>query len=260
MTSAHLNPGVRRLAGRPVLVTGAASGIGRSTCLRLAAEGARVAALDLDTDGVANVVLELRREGADAVEVVADVAAEEEVRGAVAVVKERFGGLRGLVTCAGILPDADFAPVDRADVGVFERVVSVNLTGTMLAIKHALPLLAEDGGAVVTFSSIAALRQGGGVGYAASKGGVLALTRLVAAQWGQRGVRANALCPGGVETAMTRDLFAQPGVLEHLLSTNPAGRVGAPDELAATVAFLLSDDASYLSGATIVVDGGGMVA
>lgn len=249
-----------RLDGRPVLVTGAASGIGRATCRRLASEGAKVAALDRDRDGLAALVQELREGGADVVDLAVDVTSEPAVEEATSTVIDRFGDLRGVVTCAGILPDEDQVPIDRAELDVFMRVVSVNLAGTFLVLKHTVRSLARQGGSIATFSSIAALRQGGGVGYAASKGGVLSLTRTVAAQWGRRGVRANALCPGGVDTPMTAGVFSQPGVLDYLRQTTPLGRVAAPEEIAATVAFLISDDSSYITGATLAIDGGGMIA
>ncbi|GAB5000513.1 SDR family NAD(P)-dependent oxidoreductase [Mycobacterium avium] len=249
-----------RLEGRPVLVTGAASGIGRATCWRLAAEGARVAALDVDRGGVGALADELRAGGADVFDAAVDVTCESEVEDATAAAVDRLGGLRGVVTCAGILPDEDQVPINKADLDVFTRVLTVNLIGTFLVLKHTMASLARVGGSVVTFSSIAALRQGGGVGYAASKGGVISLTRAIAAQWGRKGVRANILCPGGVETPMTGGIFSQPGVLEHLRRSTPLGRVAAPQEIAATVAFLLSDDSSYISGTTLPIDGGGSIA
>ena len=249
-----------RLVDRPVLVTGAASGIGRATCQRLAAEGAKIAALDQDASALGAVAEELRGSGAEVVDLTVDVTSEPEVEEAAERAIARFGDLRGVVACAGILPDEDQVPLDRAQLDVFSRVLSVNLVGTFLVLKHTVASLARQGGSIVTFSSVAALRQGGGVGYAASKGGVLSLTRAVAAQWGRRGVRANALCPGGVETPMTQGIFGQPGVLDYLRQSTPLARVAAPEEIAATVAFLLSDDSSYITGETLVVDGGGLIA
>jgi len=255
-----MHPQNLRLQGRAVLVTGAASGIGAATCARLLAEGARVAALDLDPAG-----LEAMASRADAGEsslmpVVADVTSEDAVAAAVQEVVDAYGDLRGVVHCAAIFPTDDQVPINRADLATFNRVLQVNLTGTFLVVKHTISSLARQGGSLVTFSSIAALRQGGGAGYAASKGGVLSLTRAVAAAWGRKGVRANAICPGGVETPMTSEIFAVPGVTEMMTTSTPLGRFAQPEELAATVAFLVSDDSSYMTGATVVVDGGGAVA
>lgn len=259
MTSAR---GVaRRLEGRAVLITGAGSGIGAAVCQRLAGEGARIAAVDLDADGLDAVVETVSAAGGEIVSVICDVADEAAVRAGVRQAVDTFGDLRGVVHCAAVFPAEDQVPIHRADLSTFQRVVDVNLTGTFLVLKHTVQSLARTGGgAIVTFSSIAALRQGGGTGYAASKGGVLSLTRAVAAQWGRRGIRANAICPGGVETPMTDALFALPAMREAVEGSTPLGRVAAPSELAATVAFLVSDDSSYLTGATIIVDGGGSVA
>lgn len=250
----------RRLEARPILVTGAASGIGRATCHRLAAEGAQIGALDTDAVGLGSLADELRAGGGDVIDLVVDVTSEAAVVESTTAVIDRFGPLRGVVTCAAILPAEDHVPLHQADLDQFLHVLTVNLVGTFLVLKHAITSLAEAGGSIVTFSSIAALREGGGVGYSASKGGVLSLTRLVAAQWGGRGVRANALCPGGVETPMTEAIFSLPGVLERLHRRTPIGRAAAPAEIAASVAFLLSDDSSYVNGTTIPIDGGGMVA
>lgn len=250
-----------RLQGTPILVTGAASGIGRATCLRVAAEGASVAALDLDADGLESVVADVEAAGGTATAAPADVSDEASLGAAVEWAVTEMGGLRGVVACAGILlvDDDMMRPLPEVDVEAFERITKVNLTGTFLTLKHTLPHLVDaGGGSVVLLSSIAALMQGGGPGYAASKGGVLALARLVAGQYGRENVRANALCPGGVDTPMTQGLFGadQDAMREYLKVTTPLGRAAEPEEIASTIAFLLSDDASYLTGATVVVDGG----
>jgi NAD(P)-dependent dehydrogenase (short-subunit alcohol dehydrogenase family) len=252
--------GTHRLEGRPVLVTGAASGIGAATCLRLLAEGARVAALDIDAAGLEVLVERAGADSSSLMPTVVDITSENAVVAAVDGVVAAYGDLRGVVHCAAILVSEDQVPINRADLHTFTKVLRVNLIGTFLVVKHTVSSLARQGGSLVTFSSIAALRQGGGVGYAASKGGVLSLTRSVAAGWGHKGVRANAICPGGVETPMTSDIFAVPGVTEMMTTSTPLRRFAQPDELAATVAFLVSDDSSYMTGATVVVDGGGAVA
>lgn len=250
---------LRRLEGRAVLVTGAAMGIGAAVCRRLLDEGARVAALDRDQSALEEMANDVGGKDDSIVLLNADVTSEPDVAAAVGAATGKFGDLRGVVHCAAIMPSEDQVPIHRADLDAFMRVISVNLAGTFLVVKHTISSLARQGGSLVTFSSIAALRNGGGIGYAASKGGVISLTRTVAANWGRKGVRANALCPGGVETPMTEKMFARPEVLEMLTRTSPLGRVAQPEELAATVAFLISDDSSYLTGATLVVDGGGSV-
>jgi len=240
---------VRGLRGRAVVVTGAASGIGRATCVRLAAEGALVALVDREPAAVPD--------DAGALAIVADVGREDQVRAAIERAAGELGDLHGVVTCAGIFDPAELRPLAEVDVGTFTRTVGVNLTGTFLTLKHALPHLVRGGGAIVTVASTAALRgHGFGAGYTASKGGVVALTRLVAMQYAEHGVRANCVCPGLTDTGMTAHVTHDAEYVARVSRGVPLGRIARADEIAATICHLLSDDASYVNGQVVAADGG----
>src|SRR5688572_13129996 len=248
-----------RLSGHSVLVTGAASGMGRSTTTRLVDEGARVVAVDLNPAGLEETA---KLAGEDVTTCTADVSREEDVVAAVDTVIDAYGELTGVVTCAGIFHPGDLKPAADVTFDDFMHVLGVNLAGTFLAIKYALPhLVRKQGGSIVTIASTAALRgHGFGSGYTASKGGVDALTRLVATQYGRQGVRANCICPGGIDTPMTAGRFLTPDAEQNFRKRVPIGRVGQPEEIASVAAFLLSDEAAYLSGQTIAVDGASTIA
>lgn len=240
-----------------MLVTGAASGIGRATAQRVAADGAAVAAVDRAADGAAETVELVEAAGGHAIACGADVSSEDDIVAAVRDAVDAFGGLSGVVTCAGIFQPGDLARAEDVTLEDFLHVIGVNLTGTFLAIKHSLPHLRDRRGAVVTIASTAAIRgHGQGPGYTASKGGVAALTRLLAVQYGRDGVRANCVCPGGVDTPMTGGAFATPEAKERLRRHVPLQRVARPEQIASTVAFLLCADASHVTGQTLTVDGG----
>jgi NAD(P)-dependent dehydrogenase (short-subunit alcohol dehydrogenase family) len=244
---------VKGLRGRPVLVTGAASGIGHATCTRLAAEGALLALVDRD-DGALQAALPRADR---AVSIVADVSCETAVRDAIERAVAELGGLRGVVTSAGIFDQAELLPLADVELDTFSRTLAVNLTGTFLVLKHALPHLARAGGAIVTIASTAALRgHGFGAGYTASKGGVVALTRLVAVQYGDQNVRANCVCPGLTATGMTAHVTGDPDYVAGASRGIPLRRIARPEEIAGTICHLLSDDASYVNGQIIAVDGG----
>jgi NAD(P)-dependent dehydrogenase (short-subunit alcohol dehydrogenase family) len=248
------------LRERAVLVTGAASGIGEATCERLAAEGAWVALLDRDVERLATVTARLAERGARSVALPADVAREDQVRAAVDGAVAAFGHLGGVVTCAGIFRPGDRQLVADVDLDTFERTLAVNLVGTFLVVRHALPHLLETRGAIVTIASTAGLRgHGFGAGYTASKGGVIALTRLLAFQYGERGVRANCICPGATDTPMTGGVWRLPERVAQLKKTVPLGRAAEPAEIGNVACFLVSDDASYVNGQIVAVDGGGTV-
>ena len=235
--------------------------MGRATALLLAREGTAVAVVDRAADAAEDVAREITSGGGNAIVASADVGREAEVAAAVASTVEAFGGMDGVVTSAGIFHGGDLKPLGEVELDDFLFVLQVNLAGTFLAIKHAVPHLVERNGAVVTIASTAALKgHGYGSGYTASKGGVAALTRLAAVQYGRHGVRVNCICPGGVDTPMTAGTWDRPEAQERIRRHVPLQRVAQPEEIASVAAFLLSDAASHLTGQTIAVDGGSTIA
>ncbi len=239
----------------PVLVTGAASGIGRATCQRLARDGRAVALVDRD----ATLLDETCRALGDVprVAIAADVSRADEVEAAVAQAVRALGGLAGVVTSAGLFDPGDLRPLGDVEVDAFDHVLAVNLRGTFLVAKFALPHLLQQGGAIVTIASTAGLRgHGFGSGYTASKGGVVALTRLLAVQYGEQGVRANCICPGFTDTPMTGGVQHDPDFARRITRGIPMRRIGQPEELAGVVCHLLGADAAYVNGQVIAVDGG----
>jgi NAD(P)-dependent dehydrogenase (short-subunit alcohol dehydrogenase family) len=246
---------------KSVLVTGGASGMGRATALLLARHGVGVTVVDRAADAAKDVAREITSAHGTALAAPADVGDEDEVAAAVASAVDSFGGLDGVVTSAGVFHGGDLKPLGEVDLDDFLFVLRVNLAGTFLAIKHAVPYLVARRGAVVTIASTAALKgHGYGSGYTASKGGVAALTRLAAVQYGPQGVRVNCICPGGVDTPMTAGIWNAPEAQERIRRDVPLQRVAQPEEIASVAAFLLSDAASHLTGQTIAVDGGSTIA
>ncbi len=243
-----------------VLVTGGGSGIGRATAQLCAARGAAVAVLDLHADNARETADAITADGGTALALAVDVADDDAVATAVESAATDLGRIAGVVTAAGIFHGPDLAPIEEVGIADFFRVLAVNLGGTFSVIHHCMPLLADGGGAIVTIASTAAIRgHGFGPGYTASKGGVDALTRLVATQGGPRGVRANCICPGGIDTPMTGGTFATPEAVARAKRSIPMQRYGIASDIAAVACFLLSDDAAYLTGQTIPVEGGSTI-
>jgi NAD(P)-dependent dehydrogenase (short-subunit alcohol dehydrogenase family) len=245
---------IRRFDGRVALVTGAASGIGRATVARLATEGARVFGVDVAREALA-AVRDGLSPGAEVETGVCDVTDEAAVDATVAACVARFGRLDVLVNVAGILRFDHFHELRTED---WNRILAVNLTGTFFMCRAAIPHLLETRGNIVNVSSTAALGgQPWAAAYAASKGGVLSLTRTIAVDYLKQGVRANCICPGDVDTPM-RGVFrlpegADPKLLHRVMS--PFGP-GSPASVAGVIAMLASDDAAHITGEDIRIDGG----
>jgi len=250
-----------RFQGRVVIVTGASGGIGRAAAERFAKEGASVVAVDLPSSDVAKLVSSLEAAGAPALAVHADVTDADAVRGYVAQAVKRFGGVDALFNNAGI--EGAVAPIEEYPDDLFDKVLAVNVRGVFLGMKYALPALRErGGGAIVNTSSVMGVTGNPLLaGYAASKHAVVGLTRCAALACAPAGIRVNAVCPAPVETRMMRALETgmdpsdEAGAKAFITSTIPAGRYGEPEEVAALVAFLCSDEAAFINGATYTIDG-----
>ncbi|HWP65388.1 MAG TPA: SDR family NAD(P)-dependent oxidoreductase [Candidatus Limnocylindria bacterium] len=243
-------PAIPRFAGKSALVTGAASGIGRATARRLAAEGARVLAADVQNDALAAVAAELGPASAVRRCDVSDPAA---VEAAVGDAVARFGALDVVVNAAGVLRTAH---THEETLEAWNRVLAINLTGTFLVCRAAIPHLLTTRGAIVNVSSTAALRaHAWTAAYSASKGGVLALTYELAVEYGQQGLRVNAVCPGGITTPIHQAFKVPDGADQKLVRRiMPLTGFAEPEEVAATIAFLASDEAVHITGTMVRVD------
>jgi NAD(P)-dependent dehydrogenase (short-subunit alcohol dehydrogenase family) len=245
-----MQPLLNRFAHKTVLVTGAASGIGRATAVRVVAEGARVLAADVQQDPLDALAREL---GPQCATRVCDVSDPASARATVAAAVERFGALDVLVNAAGILRTAH---THEETLEAWSRVIAVNLTGTFLMCQAAIPHLLARRGSIVNLSSTAALRaHAWTAAYSASKGGVLALTNELAVEYGEQGLRANAVCPGGITTPIHQAFQVPEGANQKLVRRiMPLTGFAEPDEVAATIAFLASDEAVHITGSMIRVD------
>jgi len=243
-----------RLDGKVAVITGAAGGIGAATARRFAAEGARVVVADLADEPGQAVAEEV-----NGLYVRADVTSADDVRAMYAQAIDRFGGLDICFNNAGISPPEDDSILET-DLDAWRRVQDVNLKSVFLCCKYGIALLLEHGGgSVINTASFVALMGAATsqIAYTASKGGVLSMTRELGVQFARQGVRVNALCPGPVNTPLLRELFAtDPERAARRLVHVPMGRFAEADEIAAAVSFLASDDASFITASTFLVDGG----
>lgn len=248
-----------RLDGKVALITGAGSGMGRLAVEVFAREGAKVVACDVNVEAARQSVERAEAKGGRAVAVAMDVAKEAEVKAGVAAAVKTFGKLDVLYNNAGIFPSKDNSVVNTEEA-VWDQVLAVNVKGVYLVCKHGIPeLLAAGGGSVINVASFVAL-VGCSVpqdAYTASKGAVIALTKSLAVQFGPKGIRSNAICPGPIETPLLMDwLLKEPAEKAKRLNRIPMGRFGRSEDIVNAALYLASDESRWTNGAQLVVDGG----
>lgn len=247
----------KRLQDKVALVTGGAGGIGRATCLAFAREGAKVAVADLSAEAAANVARDVAAEGGEAIGIQVDVTRADQVAAMVQQVVTRFGRLDVAFNNAGI--DIEHEPLAKTSEAMFDELMSVNVKGVWLCMKYEIAqMLEQGGGAIVNTSSI-----GGLIGaarqpiYGATKHAVLGLTKAAAVEYGRKGIRVNAVCPGIIRTEMTERAIARdPRRQTYIDRAHPIGRLGEAEDIARSVVFLCSEDAAFVLGHSLAVDGG----
>ncbi len=251
-----------RLKGKSALITGAGSGIGRATAIRFAAEGALITASDISGASAIETAAAVREAGGEATIANGDVADDAEANGMVQAAIDTYGRLDVVVNSAGISARNALSEGASHET-VWDKVMDVNLKGTYLVSWHAVPEMERiGGGSIINLASIMALvgypvGMGGGFNpYNASKGGVLQFTRNLAVDLARKNIRVNCICPGYVETNMTQPLTENPESYEALKGRHPMGRLGQPDDIANAALFLASDEAAFVTGAPLIVDGG----
>ena len=242
-----------RLTDKVSIITGGGQGIGRATALKFAAEGAKVAVCDINQAAVDDTVREILASGREAVGFNVDVTDKESIARMVAGVMAKWGRIDTLVNNAGIVQDAQFKKMTDEQ---FERVIDVNLKGVYHCTKAVVDIMLEqNSGVILNASSIVGLYGNfGQTNYAATKFGVIGMVKTWARELGRKGIRANAICPGFIETPILAKMPAK--IIEMMADRVPMGRLGRPDEIANTYAWLASSEASYINGAVIEVSGG----
>jgi NAD(P)-dependent dehydrogenase (short-subunit alcohol dehydrogenase family) len=247
-----------RLDGKVALITGGASGMGMVASRLFAAEGARVVLTDVVDDAGRAVAEEIASAGGEAAYVHADVSSERDTATMIAAAVERFGALHVLYNNAGVMLPDD-GSVHTTDASIWDTTLAVNVKGVAFGCKYGVPAIIDSGGgSIINVASFvawlgAATSQ---TAYTASKGAVLAMTREIAVEYARRGIRCNALCPGPIETPLLMQLLSDDAKRRRRFVHIPMGRLGRAEELARAALFLASDDSSYMTGASLLVDGG----
>jgi NAD(P)-dependent dehydrogenase (short-subunit alcohol dehydrogenase family) len=247
-----------RLAGKVALITGAASGMGRCAAELFAREGAHVVVADYTEEAGRAVVEAIERDGGSASFVRADVSRADDCDAMVQHALDHYGALHVLYNNAGVFPPDDGGALDTPET-TWDRVMEINLKGVWLGCRAGIPaMLASGGGSIINVASFVAFvgAATAQIAYTSSKGGVLSMTREIAVEYGRQGIRANALCPGPIETPLLAELLSDPARRARRLVHIPLGRLGQAEELAKAALFLASDDSSFMTGASLLVDGG----
>lgn len=247
-----------RLEGKVALITGGASGMGMVASMLFASEGARVVLTDVNDEAGEATARRIEEQGGEAIHVHADVSQEADAEVMVGKTVDTFGRLDVLYNNAGVMLDDD-GSVDTTDESIWDTTLGVNVKGVAFGCKYGIPaMIATGGGSIINVASFvawlgAATSQ---TAYTASKGAVLAMTREIAVEYARRGIRCNALCPGPIDTPLLQELLSDPARRQRRLVHIPMGRLGQAEELAKAALFLASDDSSYMTGASLIVDGG----
>jgi len=244
-----------RLSGEVAIITGSSSGMGEATALLFAKEGAKVVVSDIVEQSGLATVQSIKDAGGEAIFSKTDVSRSEDVEATVQVAVAKYGRLDIIVNCAGIALN-EVSTTECTDE-VFNRIIATNLNGVWYGMKYAIPEMEKTGGgAIINFASIAALEAYQGLpAYSASKGGVISISRVTAIEFANKNIRVNCVAPGHIATPMLLDAWAEDG-LQRFRNIAPQKRLGEPDEVAAVVLFLASNESSHITGQTIVIDGG----